>query len=313
MNVAKSHRNVKHQEKKKKSKKEGTFKGLSVLTMFAVLSLMILAVSKVSIISRNGQVYAASEEQPADSRTEDTVETESTLPTGIAGVVTGVNEVPSTGSRVKRIGTSCENVMVSQRIKTVEKKDMAINVSDNMENTVNNLDSRAEEMASTPKMMSDTDYDTLLRIVEAEAGTEDIKGRVLIANVIMNRVKSEGFPNNITDVVWEYDNGVPQFSPTYDGTINTVTVSDETREAVKQAMEGADYSEGALFFIQKSAAEEHNVEWFEKDLKKLFKYGCHEFYTYPEMANEKSDKQNRKDDNRKNDNKDSAAVQVVKN
>lgn len=313
MNVAKSHRNVKHQEKKKKSKKEGTFKGLSVLTMFAVLSLMILAVSKVSIISRNGQVYAASEEQPADSRTEDTVETESTLPTGIAGVVTGVNEVPSTGSRVKRIGTSCENVMVGQRIKTVEKKDMAINVSDNMENTVNNLDSRAEEMASTPKMMSDTDYDTLLRIVEAEAGTEDIKGRVLIANVIMNRVKSEGFPNNITDVVWEYDNGVPQFSPTYDGTINTVTVSDETREAVKQAMEGADYSEGALFFIQKSAAEEHNVEWFEKDLKKLFKYGCHEFYTYPEMANEKSDKQNRKDDNRKNDNKDSAAVQVVKN
>ena len=313
MNVAKSHRNVKHQEKKKKSKKEGTFKGLSVLTMFAVLSLMILAVSKVSIISRNGQVYAASEEQPADSRTEDTVETESTLPTGIAGVVTGVNEVPSTGSRVKRIGTSCENVMVGQRIKTVEKKDMAINVSDNMENTVNNLDSRAEEMASTPKMMSDTDYDTLLRIVEAEAGTEDIKGRVLIANVIMNRVKSEGFPNNITDVVWEYDNGVPQFSPTYDGTINTVTVSDETREAVKHAMEGADYSEGALFFIQKSAAEEHNVEWFEKDLKKLFKYGCHEFYTYPEMANEKSDKQNRKDDNRKNDNKDSAAVQVVKN
>ena len=313
MNVAKSHRNVKHQEKKKKSKKEGTFKGLSVLTMFAVLSLMILAVSKVSIISRNGQVYAASEEQPADSRTEDTVETESTLPTGIAGVVTGVNEVPSTGSRVKRIGTSCENVMVGQRIKTVEKKDMAINVSDNMENTVNNLDSRAEEMASTPKMMSDTDYDTLLRIVEAEAGTEDIKGRVLIANVIMNRVKSEGFPNNIKDVVWEYDNGVPQFSPTYDGTINTVTVSDETREAVKQAMEGVDYSEGALFFIQKSAAEEHNVEWFEKDLKKLFKYGCHEFYTYPEMANEKSDKQNRKDDNRKNDNKDSAAVQVVKN
>lgn len=313
MNVAKSHRNVKHQEKKKKRKKEGTFRGLSVLTMFAVLSVMILAVSKVSVISKNKQVYAASEKQPADSRAEDTVVAGNTLPTGIAGVVTGVNEAPSTGSRVKRIGTSCENVMVGQRIKTVEKKDMAINVSDNMENTVNNLDTRAAEMASTPKMMSDMDYDTLLRIVEAEAGTEDIKGRVLIANVIMNRVKNEGFPDNITDVVWEYDNGVPQFSPTYDGTIYTVTVSDETREAVKQAMEGVDYSEGALFFIQKSAAEEHNVEWFEKDLKKLFKYGCHEFYTYPEIVNVDSDKQNKKDDNRKNDNKNSTTVQVVKN
>ena len=313
MNVAKSHRNVKHQKKKKKEKRDGTFRGLSVLTMFAVLTVMILAVSKVSVISKNRQVYAASEEQPASSRNEDTAEMKSTLPTGIAGVVTGVNEAPSAGSRLKRIGTSCENVMVGQRIKTVEKRDMAINVSDDMENTVNNLDSRAEEMASTPKMMSDTDYDTLLRIVEAEAGTEDIKGRVLIANVIMNRVRSEGFPNNITDVVWEYDNGVPQFSPTYDGTINTVTVSDETREAVKQAMEGVDYSEGALFFIQKSAAEKHNVEWFEKDLKKLFKYGCHEFYTYPEMTNGNSDKQNKTEDNRKNDNEDSTTVQVVKN
>ena len=25
-----------------------------------------------------------------------------------------------------------------------------------------------------------------------------------------------------------------------------------------------------------------NVVWFDKDLKKLFKYGVHEFYTYPD-------------------------------
>ena len=100
------------------------------------------------------------------------------------------------------------------------------------------------------------------------------------ANVIMNRVKSEDFPNTVTEVVWDNSDGVPQFSPTYDGRINEVAVSDETREAVKQALKGTDYSEGALFFIQKSAAEEHNVKWFEKDLKRLFKYGVHEFYTY---------------------------------
>ena len=128
--------------------------------------------------------------------------------------------------------------------------------------------------------MSDEDYDTLLRIVEAEAGSEDIKGRVLVANVIMNRVKSEDFPNTVTEVVWDNSDGVPKFSPTYDGRINEVAVSDETRDSVKQALKGTDYSEGALFFIQKSAAEEHNVKWFEKDLKRLFKYGVHEFYTY---------------------------------
>mgnify|MGYP000172848317 CR=1 FL=1 len=56
-------------------------------------------------------------------------------------------------------------------------------------------------------------------------------------------------------MVWQNTNGVPQFSPTYDGRINEVTVTDETREAVRQALEGVDYSEGALFFIQKSEAE----------------------------------------------------------
>ena len=109
---------------------------------------------------------------------------------------------------------------------------------------------------------------------------EDIKGRVLVANVIMNRMKSDDFPNTVTEVVWDNSDGVPQFSPTYDGRINEVTVSDETKEAVKQALKGTDYSEGALFFIQKSAAEAHNIKWFEKDLRKLFKYGVHEFYTY---------------------------------
>ena len=120
------------------------------------------------------------------------------------------------------------------------------------------------------------------------AGTEDIKGRVLVANVIMNRISNDEFPDTVTDVVWDQRYGVPQFSPTYDGKIYEVTVTDETKEAVKQALEGVDYSEGALFFIQRSAAEKHNVNWFDKDLKRLFKYGVHEFYTYPDEGDEQT-------------------------
>ena len=60
-------------------------------------------------------------------------------------------------------------------------------------------------------MMSDEDYDTLLHIVEAEAGTEDVKGRILVANVIMNRIKNKEFPDTVTEVVWQNTNGVPQF------------------------------------------------------------------------------------------------------
>lgn len=249
-------------------------RSFAVLTLCAVLAMVISLGTRTFAESEGGRVYAASdggENSPYE---------EVAVPTGIAGVVSGVTDTPSSGSTVTRIGSSCEQVIVGQRVRKVNNTAADLNVSSSMENKVNELDARSITLAENPTLMSDEDYDTLLRIVEAEAGSEDIKGRVLVANVIMNRVKSEDFPNTVTEVVWDNSDGVPQFSPTYDGRINEVTVSDETREAVKQALKGADYSEGALFFIQKSAAEEHNVKWFEKDLKRLFKYGVHEFYTY---------------------------------
>ena len=249
-------------------------RSFAVLTLCAVLAMVISLGTRTFAESEGGRIYAASD-GGAGSLYEEVA-----VPTGIAGVVSGVTDTPSSGSTVTRIGSSCEQVIVGQRVRKVNNTAADLNVSSSMENKVNELDARSITLAENPTLMSDEDYDTLLRIVEAEAGSEDIKGRVLVANVIMNRVKSDDFPNTVTEVVWDNSDGVPQFSPTYDGRINEVTVSDETREAVKQALKGADYSEGALFFIQKSAAEEHNVKWFEKDLKRLFKYGVHEFYTY---------------------------------
>lgn len=249
-------------------------RSFAVLTLCAVLAIVISLGTRTFAESEGGRVYAASDGGEGSPYEEVAV------PTGIAGVVSGVTDTPLSGSTVTRIGSSCEQVIVGQRVQRVTNTAADLNVSSSMENKVNELDARSITLAENPTLMSDEDYDTLLRIVEAEAGSEDIKGRVLVANVVMNRVKSEDFPNTVTEVVWDNSDGVPQFSPTYDGRINEVAVSDETREAVKQALKGADYSEGALFFIQKSAAEEHNVKWFEKDLKRLFKYGVHEFYTY---------------------------------
>lgn len=249
-------------------------RSFAVLTLCAVLAMVISLGTRTFAESEGGRVYATSDGGEGSPYEEVAV------PTGIAGVVSGVTDTPLSGSTVTRIGSSCEQVIVGQRVQKVTNTAADLNVSSSMENKVNELDARSITLAENPTLMSDEDYDTLLRIVEAEAGSEDIKGRVLVANVIMNRVKSEDFPNTVTEVVWDNSDGVPQFSPTYDGRINEVAVSDETREAVKQALKGTDYSEGALFFIQKSAAEEHNVKWFEKDLKRLFKYGVHEFYTY---------------------------------
>ena len=122
--------------------------------------------------------------------------------------------------------------------------------------------------------VSEQDMDTLMRIVEAEAGGEDRTGKLLVANVVINRVRNKKFPNNVTDVVYQKVQNVTQFSPVSNGKINQVTISEETKEAVYSALRGEDISGGALFFM----ARKYAVAWFDSQLTYLFSYGGHDFY-----------------------------------
>ena len=126
--------------------------------------------------------------------------------------------------------------------------------------------------------LSGEDYDILLRIVEAEAGGEDENGKLLVANVVLNRVKSPLFPDTVREVVYQQDYGVYQFSPVKDGRIDRVTISGETRRAVRRAVYGEDLSQGALYFAARSAASGESMRWFDTSLTWLFAYGGHEFY-----------------------------------
>ena len=100
-----------------------------------------------------------------------------------------------------------------------------------------------------------TDRKILERIVEAEAGGEDHKGKVLVANVVLNRVKNKSFPSTIKDVVFAHRGGTYQFSPIMDGRYYTVNVSDDTKSAVKDALAGVDHSVGALYFMERALAD----------------------------------------------------------
>lgn len=121
---------------------------------------------------------------------------------------------------------------------------------------------------------SDSDYAVLTRIVQAEAGICDERGKILVANVIINRVKSGEFPNNITDVVYEKS----QFSPVIDGSINTCKVTQKTVECVDRALAGEDYSQGALYFMNRGGSEASNVRWFDGRLTFVMQHGRHEFF-----------------------------------
>ena len=120
----------------------------------------------------------------------------------------------------------------------------------------------------------DRDYQALLSIVQAEAGGCDDTGKILVANVVLNRVKSDRFPDSIADVVYQKS----QFSPVADGSIHRAEVSESTKACVNRALGGEDYSRGALFFMNRGASQPGNVSWFDRELTFVLQHGAHEFF-----------------------------------
>lgn len=123
------------------------------------------------------------------------------------------------------------------------------------------------------------EYENLLRIVEAEAGGEDIKGKMLVANVVLNRVEDHRFPDTVSEVIFQEVNGRFQFSPIEDGRFYEVKISAETVEAVQHVLMGEDNSKGALYFASRKSADPTLMKWFDENLNRLFVYGGHEFFS----------------------------------
>ena len=93
----------------------------------------------------------------------------------------------------------------------------------------------AYEMAPDD-LESECYYDSLELLalcVESEAGNQGLYGKKLVADVVLNRVDSPDYPDNITDVIMQQN----QFSVVLDGRIWTVEPSEETFEAIREELE----------------------------------------------------------------------------
>lgn len=104
------------------------------------------------------------------------------------------------------------------------------------------------DVCKTPKTLYDTysekEVEIFHRIVEAEVTDGDFMSKVNVANVILNRVNSNKFPNTIEGVVFQKK----QFSPISDGRYYTVTPTEDTLLAIEYAFLFDDTTGGALFF-----------------------------------------------------------------
>lgn len=118
------------------------------------------------------------------------------------------------------------------------------------------------------------ELDWLSRIIHAEAQGEPFRGKLAVGNVILNRVRSEEFPDTIYDVIFDNDHGV-QFTPTVNGAINN-TPNEDSVIAAKLCLDGASLDDDMLYFLNEEIAESL---WIPQNCRFVMSVGEHSFYS----------------------------------
>lgn len=285
--LQKTLRKIKNGFQKNKGQLKECMAYMTIVCVFAVMAvMMITSIHAPQIIEAYAIAadFAKVQLEEANSTLDDTLPAQpekeelihDTLATGMQiellaeqiepGIVNDVIEAATNSVSVIKISEEKSSKKLS---KTSEKK----------KSEKTSSKSQKKESNNTPKIkISEQDKKVLLRIVEAEATGEDIEGKMLVANVILNRVSDEEFPDNVTDVVFQHEGEKYQFSPISDGRYWDVTVSKDSEKAVECVLNGEDKSEGALYFMARKYADPDNVKWFDDDLTWLFQHGVHEFF-----------------------------------
>lgn len=111
----------------------------------------------------------------------------------------------------------------------------------------------------------------LAKIAMAEAEGEDVEGKALVMLVVLNRTKTDGFPDTVSDVIYEKG----QFTPIANGRFQKVKPDKECFEALQLIVTDKwDESQGATYFESESSST-----WHRDNLNYLYSHGGHDFYT----------------------------------
>lgn len=105
--------------------------------------------------------------------------------------------------------------------------------------------------------LTEPEIELLARLVHAEAGNQDPIGKRLVADVILNRIDSDRFPDNLMDVV----TAAGQF------TEPATSYTDSDMDAVKQEL-GGRLDENVLYF---------RTGYYHKHGTPAYQHGAHYF------------------------------------
>lgn len=137
-------------------------------------------------------------------------------------------------------------------------------VSDNIRRAFKNDRKRIQEEIEEEIRLGEMEL--LAQLIEAEAGNQDYIGKRLVGDVVINRIKSNRFPNTLEGVIFQED----QFACIKDGGFDRAgySISEESFEAAKEAYEGNQINVKVLFFT---------AGGYNKYCKPMFKHGNHYF------------------------------------
>lgn len=118
--------------------------------------------------------------------------------------------------------------------------------------------------------LSEESADMLMKIAMAEAGGEDLTGKALVMNVVVNRIRDKEFPDTVEGVIFQPG----QFSPISDGRYYDMVPDEDCHKALYMVVNGWDESQGATYFRTNVSGE----TWHSEALQKLFTHGNHTFF-----------------------------------
>lgn len=150
---------------------------------------------------------------------------------------------------------------------TAEPETVPFESANKVEESTNESANKNEE----PSRSFDSDDEQMLqKIAMAEAEGESVEGKALIMLVVLNRTKSDSFPDTVEEVIFQKN----QFSPTAKGGRYWTTELDaECASALSLIKDGWDKSQGALYFDHAGT-----ISWASQNRTFLFRAGNHNFY-----------------------------------
>lgn len=138
--------------------------------------------------------------------------------------------------------------------KIATKFGVPVNALMNANHATNSTLHAGQNLVIPNSSISEADKDLIARLVHAEAQGEPYAGKVAVATVILNRVKSPDFPSTVRGVIYQIDSGHYAFTPVQNGAINQAADADSMK-AVNEALALQGQGNGSLYFYNPKTAK----------------------------------------------------------